>query len=146
MVLSFLSYIFIAGGLAAILYAVLALLSMMDHARRHNALPENRATGTDMPVSSESSVAEAYWERTKIFLQNQRLDAAVSDCRRVLEINPDHADAKRLWEHLFPPKFVSTVPVGKALLLAVEAKKAALKDDKVLHDPESKQPTPACFG
>ena len=142
MILNFLSYIFIAGGLAAILYTVLALLSMLDHARTL----KNRATGTDMPVTSGPPVAEAYWERTKIFLQNQRLDAAVSDCRSVLEINPDHADAKRLWEHLFPPKFVSTVPAGKALLLAVEAKKVTPKDDKVLHEPESKQSTPVCFG
>ena len=146
MALTFLTYIFFAGGVVAILYSILALLSLMNSAQVQKALPDEHEPGTDMLAAKGPAVAEAFWERAKILLQNGRFDAALADCKRALEVNPNHADAKRLWEHLFPPEFVSIVPAGKALLLAAEAEKACHKTEKVVHESEPNQAKPSCSG
>ena len=125
MVLTFLTYIFFAGGVVAILYAMLALLSLMNHARVQKALPERYEPGADTPATTGPAVAEAFWGRAEILLQNGRFDAALADCKRVLEINPDHAEAKRLWNRLFPPEPVSIVPSGKAIPAAAEVENAS---------------------
>jgi hypothetical protein len=124
MVLTFLTYIFFAGGVVAILYAMLALLSLMNHARVQKPLPEGYEPGADTPATSGPAVAGAFWGRAEILLQNGRFDAALADCKRVLEINPDHAEAKRLWNRLFPPEPVSKVTSGKAIPAAAEVENA----------------------
>jgi tetratricopeptide (TPR) repeat protein len=138
MALTYLTYTFIAGGVVAILYAILALLSMIDHGRRQKALPDKYEPGPDMPATIGPPVADAYWGRAKILLQNGRFDDARADCKRTLEINPNHADAKSLLKHLVPPEPVSIVPTG-ALPLAAEVEKASHIDKKVAHEPEPKQ-------
>ena len=139
MALTFLTLIFFAGGVVAILYSILALLSLRNHARLQTALPDKYEPGADIPGTREPAVAEAFWERAKILLLNGRFDAALADCKCALEINPDHADAKRLWEHQFPPEFVSIFPAEKALLLAAEAEKPGHKNGKVAHESEPEQ-------
>jgi len=146
MALTFLSLIFFAGGVVAILYSILALLSVMNHARRQKALPDKYEPGADILGTREPAVAEAFWERAKILLQNGRFDAALADCKRALEINPNHAGAKRLWEYLFPPEPVSRVPAGKAVLHAAEAEKPGYKDEKVAHESEPEQAKHSCSG
>jgi tetratricopeptide (TPR) repeat protein len=146
MALTFLAYIFFAGGVVAILYSILALFSLMNHTRVQKVLPDKYEPGADMLAATEPAVAEAFWERAKILLQNGQFDAALADCKRALEVNPNHADAKRLWEHLFPPEFISIVPAGKALLLAAEAEKACYKTEKVAHESDPKQAKPSCSG
>ena len=146
MALTFLTLIFFAGGIVAILYSILALLSLMNHAQLQKALPEKYEPGADILGTRESAVAEAFWERAKILLLNGRFDAALADCKRALEINPNHAGAKRLWEYLFPPELVSMVPAGKALLLAAEAEKPGHKDEKVAHESEPEQAKLSCSG
>lgn len=97
MVLIFLTYIFFAGGIVAIIYLILALFSLVNHARQQKALPEKYEPEADMPATSGPPAAEAFWGRTKILLQNEQFDAAFADCKRTLEINPNHAEAKSCW-------------------------------------------------
>ena len=100
MVLNILTYIFFAWGAAVILYAFGALLSWMNHERALKGLADEHQPGSDMPTASARSVADVFWKRAKILLQNKRLDDALADCKRVLEINPGHAAARRVWKHL----------------------------------------------
>ena len=146
MALTFLTHIFLAGGVVTMIYSILALFSLINHARVQKILLDKYEPEADMPAPGGPAVAEAFWERTKILLQNGQFDAALADCKRALEVNPNHADAKRLWGHLFPPELVSKVPPGKALLLAAEAEKASHKDEKVVYESESKQAKPSCSG
>jgi tetratricopeptide (TPR) repeat protein len=146
MALTFLTYTFFAGGIAAILYSMVALFSLMNHTRVQKVLSGKYLAGADMQANEGEAFAEAFWERAKVLLQNGRFDAALADCKRALEINPNHADAKRLWEHLFPPGLVSRVPAGKALLLAAEAEKACHIDEKAVHESEPKQAKSFCSG
>ena len=146
MALTFLAYIFFAGGVVAILYSILALFSLMNHTRVQKVLPDKYEPGADILAAREPAVAEAFWERAKILLQNGRFDAALADCKRALEVNPNHADAKRLWEHLFPPEFISIEAAGKALLLAAEAEKACHKTEKVADESEPNQAKTSCSG
>jgi hypothetical protein len=97
MALIFLTYIFYAGGVVAIIYLILALLSLMNHARLQKGLPDKYEPSADMTATSGPSAAEAFWGRTKILLQNEQFDAAFADCKRTLEINPNHAEAKSCW-------------------------------------------------
>ena len=106
MTLTFLTYIFFGGGVVATLYSIRALFSLMSHDRVQKFLPDKYEPGAGMMVTGGPAVAEAFWERAKILLQNGRFDAALVDCKRALAVNPNHADAKRLWDHLFPPEFV----------------------------------------
>jgi len=101
MALTLLTCMFFAGGVLAILYSILALLSMMNHARIQKVQPDKYESGADMQETSGPPVAEAFWGRAKILLQNERFDAAFADCKRVLEINPNHAAAKSLWSIWF---------------------------------------------
>ena len=97
MELIFLTYIFFAGGVAAIIYLILALFSLLNHTRQQKALPEKYEPEADRPATSGPPAAEAFWARTKILLQNEQFDAAFADCKRTLEINPNHAEAKSCW-------------------------------------------------
>ena len=146
MTLTFLTYIFFAGGIVAILYTILALFSVINHARAQETLPDKYKPGADMVVTRGPAVAEAFWERAKSLLQNGQFDAAFADCKRALEINPNHADAKRLWDHLFPPELVALVPAGKALLLAAEAEKTSHIGENVVHKSEPKGAKTSCSG
>jgi len=97
MMLIFLTSIFLAGGTVAIIYLILALFSFMNNARLQKALPEKYDPEAGLPATSDPSAAEAFWGRTKILLQNEQFDAAFADCKRTLEINPEHAEAKSCW-------------------------------------------------
>ena len=143
MTLIFLTLIIIAGGVVAVLYSILALFSLMNHAWVQKDLPDEYEPGADMLVTREPAVAKAFWERSKMLLQNGRVDPALSDCKFALEVNPNLAEAKRLWEHLFPPKLVSIVPGKKALLLAAIAEQTGHKDEEVSHESEPEQTNPS---
>jgi tetratricopeptide (TPR) repeat protein len=144
MTLTFLTYMFFAGGVVAILYTILALFSVMNHARAQETMPDKYEPGAAMVVTRGPAVAEAFWERAKSLLQNGQFDAAFADCKRALEINPNHADAKRLWDHLFPPELVALFPAGKALLLAAEAEKTNHIDENGVHESVPKGANPSC--
>jgi len=135
MTLTLLSYIFFTGGIIALLYAILALLSLLDHLRVQKAMPGNYKPKAELQATKGSSAAaEALWERAKIFLQNEQFDAALTDCKHVLAINPNHAAAKRLWNHLFPPELASRLPAGKTFLLVAEKENTGYGDKKMNHE------------
>ncbi len=139
MALTILRYIFFAGGVAAIVYSLLALLSWMKHVRFQKFLPDKFEPEASMSAADGPPVAEALWQRAKILLQNERFDAAFADCKRVLEINPDHADARSIWEHLVPPEPVPKIPAGKALPLVAEVEEGDHKHGKASSEAESKK-------
>ena len=115
MALAFLSTIFFAGGVVAILYSAGALFSTLNHARALKNLfddfePKAGESGSDGPP-----VAEAFWERAKILLQNDRFDPALADCKSALKINPYHAGAISLWKRLVQPEPVPDVPAVEVI-------------------------------
>jgi len=134
MTLTALSYIFFAGGIIAIIYAILALLSLLDHLNALKAVVGNYKQGAKFQATKGTPVTEALWERAKIFLQNEQFDAALADCKRVLEINPNHTAAKRLWNHLFPPELDPRIPAERAFLLAAEKGITSYDNKKMDHE------------
>lgn len=132
------TYIFFAAGVVAVFYSILALVSLMNHDRVQKVLLEEFEPGTDVLVKKGPAVADAFWERAKILLQNGRFDAALVDCKRALKVNPNHTEAKKLLEHLFPPEFGQTVPGGKALLQAAEVEKASHEKEETGYENETK--------
>jgi hypothetical protein len=134
MTLTVLSYIFFVGGIIAIFYAILALLSLLDHSRALKVAAGNYKQEAKFQVTKSTSAAEALWERTKILLQHEQFDAALADCKRVLEINPNHTAAKRLWNHLFPPELAPHLPAGETFLLAAEKGITGYGDKKMDHE------------
>lgn len=135
MTLTVLSYIFIAGGIIAIFYAILALLSLLDHLSALKAVVGNyKQQDAKFQATKGTPATEALWERAKIFLLNEQFDAALADCKLVLEINPNHTAAKRLWNHLFPPELDPRLPAGKAFLLAAEKGITGHDDKKMDHE------------
>jgi len=99
MALVILTIIFYAGGLLAILYAVLALLSMLKYSRAQKALPEKFEPEAGTPATIGPPLAEAYCQRALILLKNEQFEAALADCKRAIDINPKHAEANTLWQH-----------------------------------------------
>ena len=114
MALIILTIIFFAGGFLAILYSILALLSMLKYSRAQKALPEKYEPESDKPDSIGPPVADAFCRRARILLQNQRFDAALADCKRAIDINANHAEAHTLWEHALekeiPPGLIAEIP------------------------------------
>lgn len=99
MTLTILVTLFIISGVPAILYLVLALLRLRNHARHRKILAGIDYHGSAPLSARAAAVSEAFWGRTKILLQNGRFDAALADCKQALKINPDHPEAKRLWDY-----------------------------------------------
>ena len=141
-----LTIIIFAGGTVALLYTMLALFSLMNHARIRKDLSEKYGPGVDLLATRGPAVAWAFWERAKILLQKGRVVAALADCKGTLNINPNHADAKRLWEHLFPPELVSTVQAGEAPLPASETEQTNSKEIDKTRTSEPEETEPSCSG
>ena len=106
------------AGVLAIFYLIMALLSLKKRGLTPADLPGMADHDGTSLSSGEAAVAEAFWRRTEILLQNGRFDAALADCKQALAIDPDHREAKRLWDHLFPGETVSARNEGKTLLRA----------------------------
>jgi hypothetical protein len=143
MVLQFLIYICFAGGVVAILYSFLALLSWMRHVRVQKDPADKHGRGFAMMTAGDPADPEVFWKRAKILLQNERFDAALADCKRILEIDPNHAGAKSLWEHLVPPEPVPIIPEGKSLPLVAEAERISNETGKEIQGTEPEQAEPA---
>ena len=120
MVLTLLTSIFFVGGVAAILYSLLAILSMLNNVRLQKFLPDKYEPVTGKPVADGPPVAEAFWSRAKILLQNQQFAAALSDCKHAVEINPHHVEAKNLWKLIVPPEPVPIAPTEETPEIEVE--------------------------
>jgi hypothetical protein len=115
MALALLSIIFFAGGVVAILYSAGALFSTLNHARAMKTLSDNFEPKAGESESDGPPVAEAFWERAKILLQNDRFDPALADCKSALKINPYHPGASSLWKRLVPPEPVTVVPAVEVI-------------------------------
>ena len=113
MALIILTIIFFAGGSLAILYSVLALLSMLKYSRAQKALPEKYDSESGKPDTVGPPVADAFCRRARILLRSQRFDAALADCKRAIDINANHAEAHTLWEHALekeiPPGLIEEI-------------------------------------
>ena len=116
-----LTIIFMASGIGAILYTMLALLSMLQHGRTLKGLAGKYQPDAGKPLPDGVQVAEAFWGRAKILLLNERFDAALSDCKRAIEINPLHAEANNFWNHLVPQEPVAIVPATEIIHPAEDA-------------------------
>jgi tetratricopeptide (TPR) repeat protein len=135
MALILLTIIFIAGGFFAVIYSILALLSILKHSRTLKILPEKHETESGKSDTSGPPVADAYIRRARILLQNEQFVAALADCKRAIDINANHAEAHTLWEHALdkeiPPGLITEPPPAIVKPVA-EAPPAEKKVKKVV--------------
>jgi len=133
MAITILTIIFFVGGFIAIIYAILALLSMLKNTRALKVLPDKFEPETGKPETVGPPIVEAYCQRALILLKSQRFDAALADCKRAIDINPKHAEANILWKHALdreiPPAPVIK-PKAEAAPPPVEAEPAVTKVTK----------------
>ena len=137
MALILLTIIFLTGGFLAILYSIMALLSMLQYSRVQKILPEKYQPERDKPDTVGPPVADAFCRRARILLQNGRFDAALADCKRAIDINANHAEAHTLWEHALereiPPELIARLspkivtPAVKTAPVKKKAKKVVKK-------------------
>jgi tetratricopeptide (TPR) repeat protein len=135
MALNILTIIFFIGGFLAVLYSVMALLSILKYSRAQKALPKRYETEPDKPDTVGPPVADAFCRRARILLQHQRFDAALADCKRAIDINAKHAEAHTLWEHALEkeiPPWLITEPSPEIVSPAVETAPAEKKVKKVV--------------
>ena len=135
MALNILTIIFFIGGFLAVLYSVMALLSILKYSRAQKALPEKYETEPDKPDTVGPPVADAFCRRARILLQHQRFDAALADCKRAIDINAKHTEAHTLWEHALEkeiPPWLITEPSPEIVSPAVETAPAEKKVKKVV--------------
>jgi len=129
-----LTIIFLAGGFVAILYSVLALLSMMRYSRAQKVLPEKFTPEAGKPATVGPPIVEAYCQRARILLKSQRFEAALADCKRAIDINPKHLEANTLWKHALdreiPPDIVE--PAVEPVPVPAEVEPPAKKVKKVV--------------
>lgn len=119
MALNFLQYFFLAGGIAAAVFSIVSLLVLIK--LKDSKTASNKHEHETYRVGMDrSAVAEALWQRANIFLKNGQINAAFADCKQVLEFNPDHTAARRLWDLLLPPEQVSEAPHKKATIFAAK--------------------------
>jgi tetratricopeptide (TPR) repeat protein len=136
-----LTIIFFAAGFMAMLYGVVAGLSMLKYMRLQKSLPEKiESTGGDT-VTIGPPVAEAFCNRARLLLKRQRFDAALVDCKRAIDLNPNHTVAHTLWEHALekeiPPELIpEAVPEETKPPLK---KKRVLKKRRKVAKPVSKK-------
>ena len=119
MALNFLKFFFLAGGAAAAVFSIVSLLVLIKLKDSKTAL-NKRELEKNMLGMDRSAVAEAFWQRANIFLKNGQINAAFADCKQVLEFNPDHAAARRLWNRFLLPEPVSETPHKKATIFAAK--------------------------
>jgi len=135
MAIMILTIIFFAGGFIAILYSVLALLSMLKYSRAQKTLPEKFEPAPGKSVTAGPPIAEAYCQRARILLTSGRFDAALADCKRAIDINPKHAEANILWKHALereiPPELAAE-PVAEAPPTPAEVEPPVKKVKKVV--------------
>ncbi|KPK00558.1 MAG: hypothetical protein AMJ60_00835 [Desulfobacterales bacterium SG8_35] len=134
MAIMLLTIIFFAGGLIAILYSVLALLSMLKYSRAQKALPAKFSPEAGKPATIGPPIVDAYCQRALILLRSGRFDAALADCKRAIDINPQHAEANNLWKHaqerevppapVVEPEAETAPPPAEAAPVVKEVKKA----------------------
>ncbi len=135
MALNILTIIFFIGGFLAVLYSIMALLSILKYSRAQKPLPERYETEPDKPDTVGPPVADAFCRRARILLQHQRFDAALADCKRAIDINAKHAEAHTLWEHALEkeiPSWLITEPPPEIVSPAVETAPAEKKVKKVV--------------
>jgi len=157
MAMTVLTIIFFAAGLLALLYSIVAGLSMYKYMQLQKSLPESMESTGEKSVTVGPPVAEALCNRARLLLKNKRFDAALADCKRAIDLNPSHAAAHTLWEHalekelpseLVPeevPAETKPVPEKKRILKkrkkiakAIPKKVAAEKKPAVKPVPEEK--------
>ena len=135
MALNILTIIFFIGGFLAVLYSVMALLSILKYSRAQKALPKKYETEPDKPDTVGPPVADAFCRRARILLQHQRFDAALADCKRAIDINAKHTEAHTLWEHALEkeiPPWLITEPSPEIVSPVVETEPAEKKVKKVV--------------
>jgi Tfp pilus assembly protein PilF len=119
MAMNFLQFFFLACGVAAVIFSIVSLLVLIK--LKDNKTPSNKYELEKYLLEKDRiAVAEAFWQRANIFLKNGQVNAAFEDCKQVLEFNPNHTAAKRLWNHVLPPELVSEAPHEKAIILAAK--------------------------
>jgi tetratricopeptide (TPR) repeat protein len=110
MILTVLTIIFFAAGLCAVLYSIAAGLSLLKYMQFQKSLPEKIDSTGPEPATVGPPTAEAYCNRARLLLKRQRFDAALVDCKRAIDLNPNHKAAHTLWEHALekeiPPELV----------------------------------------
>jgi tetratricopeptide (TPR) repeat protein len=135
MALTLLTCIFLAGGVLAVLYSSMALLSWLNHTRVRKA----RADIFKLPAAGGINIAGVFWRRANILLRYERFDAAIADCKRILEIFPNHAEARNLLEHLVSPDTFPGIPERKESPPSPEAEKAESAYGKAAYESEREQ-------
>jgi hypothetical protein len=141
MTLTVLTIIFFAAGFFAILYSIVAGLSLLKYMRLQKSLPEKTDSTGPEPVTVGPPVAEAYCNRARLLLKRQRFDAALVDCKRAIDLNPNHTVAHTLWEHALekeiPPELLpETIPEE---IKPVAKKKRVLKKRRKVAKPVPKK-------
>jgi tetratricopeptide (TPR) repeat protein len=135
MAIMLLTIIFFAGGLIAILYSVLALLSMLKYSQAQKALPEKFKPEAGKPAKIGPPIVDAYCQRARILLKSRRFAAALADCKKAIDINPQHAEANFLWKHAqekeIPPALLAE-PKAEAAPLPAEAEPVVTEVKKVV--------------
>jgi tetratricopeptide (TPR) repeat protein len=137
MAVTILTIIFFAAGAFAILYGVAAGLNTLKFMRLQKSLPEKlKSTGTQ-PITTGPPAAEAHCERARLLLKRARFDAALADCKRAIDLNPNHAVAHTLWEQALekeiPPELV-TREVPEEVLPVLKKKRVLKKRTKIIKE------------
>jgi len=135
MAMTVLTLIFFAAGFLAMLYCIVAGISMFKFMRLQKSLPEKMESTGGKPVTVGPPVAEAFCNRARLLLKSGRFDAALADCKRAIDLNPNHTAAHTLWEHALekeiPPELVpeevptEAKPVAKKKRILRKRKKVA---------------------
>ena len=140
MAISVLTIIFFAAGFMAMLYGIVAGLSMLKYMQVQKSLPDKLESSGGEPVAVGPPEAEAFCSRARLFLKRQRFDAALADCKRAIDLNPNHAVAHTLWE-LALEKEIPPEPVPEEL--PAEAKPAPKKKLPLKKQRKVAKPPPA---
>jgi len=134
MTLTVLTIIFSAAGFFAILYSIAAGLSLLKYMQLQKSLPEKIDSTGPEPLAVGPPTAEAYCNRARLLLKRQRFDAALVDCKRAIDLNPNHKAAHTLWEHALekeiPPELVPAA-IPEEIKPATPKKRVLKKRKKV---------------
>ena len=98
MAIGVLTIIFFAAGFMAMLYGIVAGFSMLKYMQLQKSLPDKLESPGGESVTVGPPEAEAFCSRARLLLKRQRFDAAQADCKRAIDLNPNHAVAHTLWE------------------------------------------------
>ena len=132
MAIGVLTIIFFAAGFMAMLYGIVAGFSVLKNMQLQKSLPDKLETTGGESVTVGPPEAEAFCSRARLLLKRQRFDAALADCKRAIDLNPNHAVAHTLWE-LALEKEIPPEPVPEEL--PAEAKPAPKKKRRKIAKP-----------